>query len=151
MMDSREMNATTGVGEIVNRTMETTNVEVVMTTTQDADKNERDVKKEGRKPRKNYQNGGGGGDDSDPPSDDDSDQGKRNSRRDKKEDRKTKKKRPGGDDDGGGDDPSSNGESEDDVHLPIRRRKRRRSPRGAEPGDSETSCASNYRRKTECA
>jgi hypothetical protein len=113
------------------------------------DKNARDVKKEDRKPRKNYPNGGGGGDDSDPPSDDDSDRGKRNSKRDKKEDWEPRKKRPGGDDDRGGDDPSSDGETEDDVYLPARRRKRRRSPRGTEPGDSETSCASNYRRKTE--
>jgi hypothetical protein len=91
------------------------------------DKNKKKVKRESRKPRRNYPNGGGRGDDSDPPSDDDSDKRKRNSRRDGKDDKKDKKKHPGGDDDGG--DPSSDDESEDEVNLPARRNRRRRSPR----------------------
>jgi hypothetical protein len=103
----------------------------------------RDVKKEDRKPRTGYPNGGGGGDDSNQPSDDDPKRGKGTSKKDKKEGRTPRKKRPGGGDDGGGDDPSSDGETEDDDFLPNRRRRRRRSPRGTEPGDSETSCASN--------
>jgi hypothetical protein len=114
---------------------------------------ERDVEKEDRKPRKGHPDGGGGGggDEPDQPPDDDPKRGRNNPKKDEKEDREPIKGHPGGGGGGGGDDPSSDSETVDDGFLPGRNRARTGVPRGTQPGDSETSCASSYRRKQEHA